>query len=273
MSFLSSFGKVFGGVIFYFSLNILIFALVMTQFLKYDNVQPPFTSLIEKQMTENVTEEQLNSTYRFLVESCKNSTSGLISAPLIDSKNIIFNCSEVAQMKPSDIPKVTAKNYFDEEIYFKKYNCNFIQCLIGSGDFKDKALLFLNVRSYEFFNSLIIYCVIGIAISLIIIIISIRTWYGVSKNIGSNLLFTGVFFFILFFLREPIIQKLLDIPSSYQEAVKIVLGVFEYTANILLIVFIIGIVLTVAGFVGDHFTKKSERKEETKKEEKKEEKK
>jgi hypothetical protein len=255
MNFLSSFGKAVGGIVFYFSLNILILSMVVAQFLQYDSVQPVISGLIEKQMVGNATEDQLTAMHRALVEECKKPTNNSISFPISESRNLTFSCSEINQIKPSDFPKMVSKNLFDE-IYYKKYDCEFIQCF-SKGIDENNPLLFLNFKAYKFFDSLKIYCIIGLASSVIIFAVSVKTWYGVAKNIGSSCLVTGIPFFILLYYKEPIIQKLANIPK---EGLQIALKIFESTMHMLLVVFIVGIILTVAGVVGKHFAKKKVKK-------------
>jgi hypothetical protein len=257
MSFLSSLGKTTGGIIFYLSLSVLILSMIMTQFLQYEEIQPAISGLLEKQILANMTEDQLNILYGGLIEECKRSASGLISVPLFESRNITFSCSELNQTKPSDVPKKITKNLFDG-IYYKKYNCNFIQCIIQENGI-NKYLLFLSLKAYNFFDSLKIYSIIGIAVSVALIAVSIRTWYGAAKAIGSSCLISGIPFFILFFFKEPIIEKLVAVKR--QEAVQVVTKIFESASYIFLVVLIVGILLTALGFVGGYLAKKKTKKE------------
>jgi hypothetical protein len=257
MGSLSSLGKGLGGVIFYFSLNILILSMIMTQFLKYESIQPAVSSLLEKQIMANVTEDQLNLLHKGLIDECKKSTTGLVSFPISESKSTTFNCSEVNQSKSSDIPKIITKSFFDD-IYYKKYDCNFIQCFSkGLGD--TNGLLLFSFKAYNFFDSLVVYSAIGLAVSLFLLAISIRTWYGLAKTVGLNCIIVGIPLFIFFYFRESIIQKLIG--AQRQEAVQLVIKVFESVTHILLIVFIAGIVLTIVGIAGNYLKKKHVKKE------------
>jgi len=246
MSFLSSLGKFIGGFLFFLSLNALIFSIVMSEFLQYSNIQPAIGDLIEKQIVANVTQRQLELLHADLIAECNKSATGSLPVSLSETKNITVNCSEISEKRASDLPKIFSKGLFDE-IYYKKYYCGFVQCLLG-GDLKEKGFVLLNMKAYETFKTAIIYSMIGVGVSFVILFISIKNLYRVLRNIGTSCLVTGIPFFILFYYKEPVIERLVSVQSP--EIVRILANVFESTAYLLFIVFISGIILTIIGFVG-----------------------
>jgi hypothetical protein len=240
MGILRSFLKAVGGISFIIFLSVLIFMLAISNFTSCNTLKPIFTDLIKQQLNE--TPEQLNSTYSILSSHCQTSGNETIYV-----ESFKLNCSEIFSTTPEKLPEVIGNQTFDE-IYFRRYNCSFFNCIQLPG--QEKFFYLMGRDANIFFNESIIYLALATVISAFILIAASETWSGRFKAIGISLVFIGVSYFII-----PVAKGLTNakVPES---AAPIIDKIFNSISTNLLIAFILGIILTAVGFVLSHLSKK-----------------
>lgn len=250
MGILRSLGKFFGGLIFSLSLVLLIFCFVFAQLTEYKILQPLFVSLVEKQLGNQYSSEQLDLTYMALQDQCKSKEKITIPINQQDIKEITLKCSDISSSKPSDIPKLMSIEIFNN-LYYKKYECGFIQCLQQPGI--GKFTMLLSSHANKFFYSLITYLAIGLVVGIVIIAISARDLYGTIKSIGMSCIFVGILYFLIPFMKNSVMKQLPpEIISSTRDILNQVL---LYLSNLLLYVLIAGVILTALGYIGNYLSK------------------
>jgi flagellar biosynthesis protein FlhB len=106
----------------------------------------------------------------------------------------------------------------------------------------------------KFFNSMIVPLAAATVIGLIISIVSIRTWYEIFKSVGISCLLIGIAYFTF-----PLIDASLSQIAPGEQALvaqQIISSMFESMKTSLLIIFMIGVVLTIVGYVASYFAKR-----------------
>lgn len=256
MGILSSLEKFVGGLIFSLSLGFIIFSLALAQFTEYKSLQPVMTSLLEKQISQQYSTEQLNLTHNALIEQCKDKET--INIPLGQNstvKEVALKCSDISSSQPSDIPKLLSSAIFDD-LYYKKYDCQFIQCLQQPGT--EKFTVILSSYANKFFNSITVYLAVGLVVGIIILLASTRSLVGTVKSIGISCIFVGITYFIIPFIKKYVVQQLpAEAISSMEEIVNQLL---TYLSSIMLYVLIIGVVLTLIGYAAGYLLKRRKNK-------------
>jgi len=253
MAILKTFGKIFGGFLFSTTLGLLIFALALSQFLQYETIQPPIANILQEEISKSYSNEQLTNLLIFLKNECTNkNTIDLPVGQETENKiNATLKCSEINTAQPSDLSRIISVAVFDK-IYYKKYDCEFLKCfqkLQGT----EKFTLFLSIQATEFFSSILKYLEVGVAAGLIILIVSIRTWHGITKSIGISCIFIGISYFILPVAESQISTR---IPQEQATAIMPIINIFfRLIRPKLLIVLIIGIVLAIIGYTGSYLVK------------------
>lgn len=255
MGIIRALGKIFGGFIFSLCLVLIVFSLAFAQFTEYQSLQPVMVRFLEKQLVKQVSEEQLNLTYSVLLEQCKDKEKVTVPFDQANIKKITLKCSDLSSSKSSNLPKLISSSVFDD-LYYKKYECKFIQCLQQSDT--EKFTIFLSAYANKFFYSLANYLVIGLVIGAIILLISERNLFITFKSIGISCIFVGITYFITPFLKKYIVEKLpAEAILSMEEIVDQML---IYLSKVLLYTFIVGAILTIMGYIGSYLSKEKLKK-------------
>jgi hypothetical protein len=249
MSILRGIGKFFGGFLFSTLLAIAILTLSLAQLTEYNNLKSIAIKVSEQQIAQQIGPTQLTAIHAQILELCKGVEK--IEMPF-DNENITIKCSDIVNSKPEDLGKIIVTSKFDE-IYYKKYDCGFLECLQRE-DIEGKMVIF-SATANSFFKETLNYLLIGIAISAIILAISTKGW-GRPKSFGICCISAGIPFFVI-----NIIKGMLPIPKEATEiATPVVEQIFNSISFKFLIVFIVGIVLFAIGFIGEFLTKKKVKK-------------
>jgi hypothetical protein len=248
MGILRGVGKFFGGFLFSTFLAIAILTFSLARVTEYSNLKSIFINVSEQQITQQINQTQLTVMYAQILGLCKGRES--IEMPL-DGENVTIKCFEIVNRKPEDLVKIIVTSKFDE-IYHKKYDCRFLECLQKKDNGK---MVILSETANSFFKEILNYSLIGIAISALILAISTKEWEK-SKSFGTCCIAAGIPFFVI-----NIIKGMLPIPKEAAEiATPIVEQIFNSISFKFLIVFIVGIVLFVIGFTGEFLAKKKVKK-------------
>jgi hypothetical protein len=246
MSIARKLGEVFGELIFSISLGFFIIFIALANFTQYTTLQPVITNIIENQF-QNITQEQIDFLYLNLAEQCKTSSTAIFP---LTNQEVSLNCTDVKNSQSSDITHLISKNLF-YQIYYKKYDCNFIDCIKGlafqqnSSDMQNQQFqVILSSKANEFFSNNQLLLIVGIAVGLVLIVISVRVWYNILKVIGVTLLFVGITYLLIPFVKTQIAH----IAPQQGDFSAIVDLLFAPIMTILRNILILGIVLTVIGY-------------------------
>jgi hypothetical protein len=219
----------------------------LTRFTSYSNLKPIYTNLLKEEM--NATQEQLNKTYTALSYTCNTTGNETIYV-----QSIKLKCSDIISITPTDLPELVGNVTFDE-IYFRKYNCSFFQCIQLPEE--EKFLFFMSEQTNKFFEKMIIYLLFVASISLFIFVISIKTWPERFRAVGISLLFIGISHFFINIAKGYIEQKFVE---QTEKISPIINQILDPVSTNLLIIFIIGLILTIIGFVLSYLVKRKFKK-------------
>jgi hypothetical protein len=256
MSIARKLGEVFGGLIFSVSLGFFIIFIALANFTQYATIQPVITNIIENQF-QNIPQEQIDFLYLNLTEQCKTSSTAMV--PLVNQQ-VSLNCTDVENSQSSDITHLISKNLFDQ-IYYKKYDCNFIDCIKGlafqqsSSDIQNQQFqIILSAKSNEFFSNSQLFLIAGIAVGLVLIVISVRVWYNILKVIGITLLFVEITYLLIPFIKMQFAHMTQGDFSTIFDLL------FAPIMTILRNILILGIILTVVGYASPFILKSKSKK-------------
>jgi len=253
--------KFFGSLIFVFSLGILIFTLSLVEFTSYNTLQPAITNMFASEISKQVDTNQTQQIRLYLINECNTTGKENVELPNFSSPaggNLTFKCSEIIASKPEDLPKIIGKQIFDN-IYFMNYNCaGALDCFQNLPE-NQRLQFILSEHFNKSLNQIVIYSLVAIGVSIVLLAISIRAWYGVAKVVGTSSIFNGLLYFVIPSIKTIIFEK---IPQEGAAGMQPILELFFNSLNQkLLFVLIAGIILTLLGFVGSHFAKSKKENE------------
>lgn len=263
MNVTRSFGKAIGSLILVLSISFLITLLGLVEFTTYDNLNQFFTETLGKEVTKNLSNEQIIATHSQLVDKCKGEQT--IEVPLGDL-NVTLKCSDVLKSRPEELGNLLSSAMFSE-MYYKDYKCNSFECYkmvvesFSSGK-RENMLFIFSQKSNQLLNQLSMHMWIGVALGVAIIIVSEETWLKRFKTIGMNCIVIAVLFFVLFFIKDFMIEKIagergVSIPAEQEAAVNSLIGIlFNSLLNKNIILLIIGAIIAGIGFALGYKEKK-----------------
>jgi len=259
MAILNKVGEIFGSLIFSLSLGFLIVFIALANFTQYNTLQPLVANMVETQLTGSIQQNQLDFIYLNLTEQCKSSTTAIV--PIGDNNQINLKCDEVKNSTSSALPHLVANGVFDQ-IYYKKYECSFIECLrnmsltVGSNVEQNQNFqIFLSAKANAFFTQNQIFLIGGIVAGIVLIIVSVRVWYNILKNIGMTLLLVGIVYLFI-----PLIKSKVPNIAEIQNTSQFIDILFAPIASFLRISLILGVILTASGYIVAYLMKKPKEK-------------
>src|SRR3989344_8040212 len=155
-------------------------------------------------------------------------------------------------------PTTLANAIFDK-IYYKKYSCDFLQCL-SNLDGNERFTIIITELGNRFFASSILPLAAATAAGIVLLAVSIRTWYGIAKSIGVTCIIVGLPYFTFPLLEQMLTGSQFATTEQSAAIQPILAKVFEPMKMNFLLVFIFGVVLAVVGFVGGYFVTRSQKK-------------
>lgn len=248
MGMLRNLGKFFGWVSFSSVLALLIFTLALVQLTDYNTLKPIATDLVSQQILSqmNVTEDQLKEYHAKFAKECTSDTYTVS----LGGETISINCSQVKSSAPQDLVKIVAASAFDKA-YYKKYDCEFLQCL-QQQDGMEKYAVILSPVTQQFFKNIFNYLLVALVVSGIILFVSIESVVGRIKSFGSCFLAVGLLYFMV-----PATKNLVPIPSEAKAfAEPIINQMLDPLGTKLLIILVVGVILTAVGFVIEYRQKR-----------------
>jgi hypothetical protein len=243
MSFLRNLAKVVSGSLFSFFLASLIIIASFAKLTQYPVLKQVFSEIFSTQLID---ESKLVEAYEGVEIFCRNREE--ISLPL-NNESIQLNCSEVRETKKEDFPELIKAKLFDK-FYFKEYPCKFIECL--QSDKPENLLIVFSKRGNEFFKMMQNYFLFATFGFGFVFVLSLETISEKIKGVGKTLSLAGFPYFILKFG-----SNLLFPPQLQQVRIKgIIERILNPITNYFFYIFLIGIALTVIGYLMTYLEKK-----------------
>jgi hypothetical protein len=266
-------GKGVGGFVFTLSLSFLIFSIAVVQLTEYENMKAFFSDIfssqigalgqqvgLDEEITEGVTEEQLEELYQTVLEMCEGEQSIQVSVTETGAP-ITLDCEEVRTLEESVeagglaeiIGDAAAASLFDN-IYYKEFDCGFVQCL-QAGKFD----IMLSAQGHEFLDGIKMYLVAAVTVSAVMIFVSAKTWPARMKGFGVPLLFIGLSYVMINLVKSNIISKFPFAQEAEHIGISVAPIVDKIVApmlNSFLIALILGIALTAGAYALEYKEKR-----------------
>ena len=258
MSLISSFGKWVCALLLFFSLASTVFIFSLAQLTEHDSMEPFFIGILSQTITSKINETELSMMYNILLSECTRTGAETVDFPG-DGENITLSCSEIEKSTSQELIGLVAGTYFSR-MYYKEYGCAFTVCIKEE---KNIPMVFFTSLGHSFFQRTYKYPAIA-AVILIAALLLFKPWYDSLRKIGMPFFILGLPFFFF-----PFIVNFLQIKMPEEAAIfmiPLLTSLIRSLSNKLLIMFIVGVVLIVAGFVfGFLARKKKKKKREIKK--------
>jgi hypothetical protein len=248
MGIFRTLGRSIGGFFFVTFLSMAILMMAVIEITEPNNLKPLVAGMIAQQFTEQMNPEQLSLIHSQLLSQCSGKENVEMSAG--ENLNVTLNCSSVKASRPEDLGALIGEAAFDK-IYYKKYDCEFIQCY-QQADSQGKISLFSTSLANQFFKKVLIYLWIGTALFGLILLISAKGW-EIPKDFGKSLIVVGLPVIFTKFLKEKI-----NLPTGASAAQPLIDKLLNSISDIYLIAIAAGILLIITGYLGSHLTKKKE---------------
>lgn len=248
MGILRSIGKFVGEFFFVLCLSTLILLLTIVEVTDYGNLKPMVATIINQQVAKQMDAQTISLLHAQILSQCSDRET--VEMPMGEWGNATLKCSDVNGSKPEELGSLIASSMF-EKIYYKKYDCEFIQCYKKSG-LQEKAILFASSTANQFFKKYLIYLWIGTALFGLIILVSSRGW-EIPKNFGKSLIVIGIPFILIKLLKEK-----MNLPAEASAVQPQIDQIINTLSNRYLIILIIGILLAIIGYVGSYLAKRKE---------------
>lgn len=238
-----SIGKAVGGILLTFFILASVFAYGLSEATSQQSLQPVFTEVISEQLSPQLQGARLDEFRLYTNEQCKK--ADYINLTLTDSE-ISIKCDELKQVANDKLVEFLSEKIF-QNFYYKDYGCKDINCFkkLLSKDPQDLAVL-LSAQMNSLLKSLIIYMIIGIVVALAILIASIQKIFPIMKSVGLTLVVSGMVFIVMLFSD----YFLPSAEGALGNFIKNIVNTFTFLYGI---VFAIGIVLAVLGYIGQKY--------------------
>lgn len=246
MKILRKIGKAIGSTIFILALSTAIIAISLTKLTEYDNLKGLITDLIGSQIAKGVDNETLIQIHQQLLEECKTNETIQLSDLL--GQNATIKCEDVKKTTPEGLTNLFANVLFDS-IYYKKYDCSFIECLKKPG--QDRLTLLMSSETHSFFKNCQCILLIASGVGLAIMLVSIDTWWNRLQSVGKIFLSISLPLIILILFKDHI----LSLSANLEAVTSIIDQIFGPISKISFAMLIVGIVLTISGYILQHYRK------------------
>ena len=233
-----------GSFLFSTFLAFAILTFTVIELTDYNNLQQLFIDLFSVHVWG---EQKPEEAHKALLVMCEGKES--VELPFasegegeglgIDIKSIELRCADIREVNPEDLSKLAATAFF-EKIYYKTYSCSFIDC-VKTGQF----MVFFSAKGNQFFKTLQNVFWVGTAVGAFMLFISLQTWSSRLKKFGTIIVLTSVPFVslkLVKFMLPSVELPMLD------ETNAVTSYVFEPMYTNFLILLVVGIALTAAGY-------------------------
>jgi hypothetical protein len=240
MGFLRNFGKIALGSLFSISLALLLIVHSFSQLTEYSNLKKVFSEIL---LETRGKEMNVSEAYYLIKTACK--VEEKINLP-INNDTLELNCSELKEVEEKDFLDFVTTKIF-EKFYFKEYPYDLVEYL-KKGDTQNFLAIFSKSGNL-FFKKIQNYLVFVTAVLCIGFILVLENWQQRAKGLGKVLLSTGLLYFILKFGYS------FFLPTKMREF-EFIEEIFNNFSQNFLYVFIIGVSLTIFGYLLGHFKRK-----------------
>lgn len=183
-------GKALIAFIFSISLSIMMIFISLAEFTSYSKLKPIMTDIIASTFSESFS-QQLSR----IEEYCKNREELEI---MVGERNFTINCST---FRRETILNKISSDYFNQ-IYFKDYDCEFIDCF--KGNTTENFMILVSKKGNEFYVQALNWCLLAVILSGSLLFLSTKTWEERLKTFGSSFIFVGLPLFSLRYLSSEI---------------------------------------------------------------------
>jgi hypothetical protein len=237
MSAASGIGKAAGSTLFtvFISMAVLIgtFSIITSE----ANVRTALTDVFETAITEKYSTEQLEQIRLSLQDQC-----GPLSETVrqdFGSLSLDVDCSRVRLGSASELPAIFRDAYVDQ-VYFRDYSCFFIDCF-RQAQGVDKATVLLSQHGNSFFITAMWASIALAVLGLVLIVASVRHAFSVLKIIGIGMVVAGI---PGFFIKSLVP----DLGGTGSGVALLITAAIDFMSTTYIGIFVIGIVLAIAGF-------------------------
>ena len=241
MSIVKSLGKIIGALLFTFFLTFALLSISLVDFTSYSNLKSFAGELLSNSLSQQVNEDKLNQIYDNLKSQCVNKESTSLQ---LGETSVKIDCSTLANTKAKDLFNLVSANLFDS-IYNKSYSCDFLECIRQTGN--DRLLVLVSQHANNFLKSIQLALWALAGIGALLMYFSLDTMQGRLKTFGSNLAFSGGSYLILTYATNYLIPSQL-LPGNIKLD-SIINNLFGKLTNYFIIIFIVGILLLLAGYL------------------------
>lgn len=262
MAWWRGFLKVIFSILLVASLILLVMSFSMSQTITHDKLKPIFAEAIKPGIQTNGA--NLTLAYTNLVNKCTNEAIETIELPLgeavIGLGNITLKCADIKASTPQEMEALVIDMVFDQKIYYKKYNCSFVDCLRNPPESvkgQEFMILFSDMASKSFRMYTNYLLIISIVLIILLILLSVPK-YTLFTTLGIDFIIAGLPFFAIKFGVTSIPMPEFGTPFIKQ--------FFNSISTSFLALLVLGIVLLIVGIIIRATAGKRIRKAESKKE-------
>lgn len=239
MSIVKSLGKIIGGLLFTFFLTFALLSISLIDFTSYSNLKSFTGELLSNSLSQQINEDKLSQIYDNLKSQCVNKKSTSLQ---FGETSVEIDCPTLANTKAKDLFSLVSANLFDS-IYYKSYSCDFLDCIMQPGN--DGLLVLLSQHANDFLKNIQIVLWALAGIGALMMYFSVDTMQGRLKTFGSNLVFSGGSYLILTYATNYLIPSQL-LPGNIKLD-SVINNLFGKLTNYFIIIFIVGVLLLLAG--------------------------
>ena len=173
------------------------------------------------------------------------------------SPNATIKCSDIATATSSqDLGRLIAIGIFDQ-IYYKQYTCDLLACLSQLPE-QDKFAIMVSAYANSTFKQAVMFAAGGIVLGIILIILGIRKLFRILRAIGVEVAIVGAAGYIGMNVLVG------NVPAQVMQ-INVISDLLASLSSSFMVALVVGIVLTVVGFVGAHFVGREKPKPKGKK--------
>lgn len=241
-------------VLFFISLLIMNSLMVITFSLDYDNIKAELVPVVKETLKEQINISSIISAeqYPLMQQYCENLSETDEYVFNIEGYTFVVPCSSLSQGAEAVVD--SAIDSFVYEQYYKQYDCNFWDCLKGEGI----PLVIVSEHSKDYWQIKFYYLLLSSLILLALMFLLIEKKTNLPWVTGPIVILSSLLFAKLEALTRWLINTFVKIPFSSEITPDSFFDffnlIFVQSSKVFWIMFIIGIVLLVAGIILKFFT-------------------
>lgn len=232
--------KVICSIILIVSLIFFVLTFSVSSILTKENLQPVVVAMFKEQAPTNETE--LTDYHSALVQSCTAMGAETVEVPMgegPEAETITLKCSDISAGGPSGLIDLIADATFNK-IYYKKYECSFIECFTGAKE-DEQIYILMSDFAHDFFKTASHFCLIITAVIIALIFLLSAPKMNALTSVGTGFIIAGLPFFLAKFgaAKIPVPEQIVLLINIF----------FSCMSACFLTVLVLGIALLVAGII------------------------